>query len=352
MRCARCEFENIPGQARCIRCGSVLETGSVAIPVHPPRMPAWQKPWRGTLRWLREHRMMPERLPGSSLGRALRKILSSSRPFGQTLSASMLGLLMNVVPGLPHYVKGRFKEVRPYVALWLLCLVLGLFLYGSMFGSLLIGLAIGLHAWIALQYDIFRKILDLAARAGVALVVVAVLTALYWAMPYAVAPGFTAGHTTLTVPAMNIRSGDYLLANRLADDADRKLPRGTLVLFRPYGVRRVHQNLLANPNDTVIGQIVGLPGEVIQLRDKAYVADGQRLDPGGFPVPVWLQQRPVRFEISIPRGSYFISTEYTIYNNANLTDGVIRQACVLSASDIRGRAFMRWWPLTRRGFIE
>ena len=44
MRCARCEFENIPGQTRCIRCGSILEAGSAVIDIYPPRMPAWSKP--------------------------------------------------------------------------------------------------------------------------------------------------------------------------------------------------------------------------------------------------------------------------------------------------------------------
>jgi hypothetical protein len=219
----------------------------------------------------------------------------------------------------------------------------------------LIGLAIGLHAWIALQYGVFREITELMARLGTALGVVVVLTILYWATPHVVARGLTAGHTTLTIPAMSVQRGDYLLVRRLAGDAKGALSRGTLVLFHPSAFRNAFRNRrLANPNDAVIGQIVGLPGETIQIRGDTYVADGQPLDPNALPVPSWLQRRSLRSGISIPRASYFVSTEYTVYAHGNirLDDGMVREACVVPASDIRGRAFMRWWPLARRGFIE
>jgi type IV secretory pathway protease TraF len=270
------------------------------------------------------------------------------------LSDGVVGLLLSVIPGLPHFLKGRFREVSLYVALWFLCMALGLFLYGSAAGSLLIGLAIGLHAWIALQYGVFREVLDLAGRAGIVLAVVAVLTVLYWAVPRVAARGLATGHTSITIPAMNVEHGDFLLVLRIEDDAASGLPRGALVLFNPPAFRNAGRDLVANPNDAMIGQVVGLPGETIQIADTTYVADGQVLDPARYPVPGWLQRRPPKSGITIPRGTYFVSTEYGVHvhGQARLTDGMIGNACLVSASDIRGRAFMRWWPLARRGFIE
>jgi len=342
MRCLRCQFENIPGQARCIRCGSVLEAAAVAVEVHPPRMPAWHRPWRGVTRWLRGHRVsISVPLPGTVRRRAA------------IASDSVLGLLLNVVPGLAHLVTGRFRQVRLYVALWLVVLALGVLSYGSTLGSVLIGLAIGIHAWIALHDEAFRKITDLAERIGAVLIVVVLLTILYWATPRVVFPGFAGGHTTFAIPAMNVHRGDYLLVRRL-EQADTPLTRGTLVLIRPDTFRDTRRVVVRDQRSFVIGQIVGLPGETVRIANRRYVVAEQPLDPGQFPVPQWLQDYPLTQGGPVPADSYFISTEYTVsvHGRAMMNDAAIREACTIRASDIRGRAFLRWWPWERRGFIE
>jgi len=344
MRCVRCEFENMPSQARCIRCGSVLGTSTGAVAVHPPRMPAWKGPLRGTLRWLREHRLAPEKLRGGRI----------SRGADRALSNGVVGLLLGVIPGLPHLLTRRFKEVALYVALWAMSLALGLFFYGSTPGSVLIGLAIGLHAWIALQYGVFREITELAARIGTVLAVMALLVALYWAVSRVAAQGLDAGYTTLTIPAMSVERGDLLLIHRVERGAGLAFPRGALVLFYPDGFHNAVRNRRNRADAAVVGQIAGLPGETIQVHENAYVADGQRLDPNRVPVPSWLLGRPWRSGISIPPTAYFISTEYTvhIHGNIRLDDAAIRGVCVVPAADIRGRAFLRRLPLARRGFLE
>lgn len=331
-----------------MRCGSVLEAASVAIPVHPPRMPAWQKPVRGLFRRLREHHLAPERLPGRSIARFIGRIADI------IFSDTTVGLLLSVVPGLAHLVKGRSGEVRRHVALWALCLILGLFLYGSLPGFLWIGLAIGLHAWIAIQSGALREVLDPVPRAGIVLAMVAVLTVLYGTVPRMAAYGLAGGHTTFTIPAIDVQEGDFLLVRRLGDEAVSRLPRGTLVQFRPTVLYNVHGDARGQGSQTVIGQIVGLPGETIRIADDAYIVDGQPQDPNRLPVPSWLQSRRWVSEISIPPARYFVSTEYTVHGHGQLRldDGMIKNACVIPAPEIRGRAFMLWWPVWRRGFIE
>src|SRR5512146_3281178 len=110
MRCARCEFENIPGQTRCIRCGSILEAGSAVIDIYPPRMPAWSRPLRAARRWVRTQRVL-SRMPATV-----------QRGFDLVVSDSLVGLLLSIVPGLPHLIKRRFREVRLLVLLWVILL--------------------------------------------------------------------------------------------------------------------------------------------------------------------------------------------------------------------------------------
>lgn len=319
--------------------------------MHPPRMPGWQKPFRGLFRWLRGHRVAPRKLSGGGRGRASS---FATRTFDRIASDNATGLLLSVIPGLAHLIKGRFREVRLFVALWGICLASGLFLYGCGVGFLLIGLAIGLHAWIGLQYGLFREITEFFARVGTTLVIVAVLTILYWTAPRVAAYGLATGRTPLTIPAMNVQQGDLLLVRRLAVDSGSALPRGALVRFHPQGFRNTLYSRWATPSEATIGQIVGLPGETIQIRDGVFVVGGHRLDPNEFPVPRWLQRDPIRSQISIPSARYFVSTEYTVtgHGHLRLDDGMIKNACVIPASEIRGQAFMLWWPLWRRGWIE
>jgi hypothetical protein len=341
MRCARCEFENIPGQTRCIRCGSILEAGAEVIEIHPPRMPAWRKPFRDATRWLRELRIVPEKPPGA-IGRGFEKIASGN----------MAGLVLSIVPGLAHLLNGRFREVRLFVLAWFISLSAGVFLYGGGIGTLLIGLAIGIHAWITVRYSLFEVITTLLERFATVLLILAALGGLYWGIPHIIARGPIGGHASLNIQAMNIHQGDYLLVRHLAD-VDTPLPRGTLVLIHPEGLRNTRRDESINPGSLMIGQIAALPGETIHVEDNAYVVNGRRLDSNRFPVPRWLRGNPPRAGIYVPARAYFVSVEYTVggHGHAAVTDSMIAAIGIVKASGIRGRAFMQWWPLSRRRFI-
>lgn len=342
MRCPRCELENIPGQARCLRCGSILEAGSEVIQIYPPRMPAWRRPFRDAMRRFRSWRLVPER-PPTAIGRALDKLGSGH----------FADLVLSVVPGLAHLLSGHFAEVWLLVVLWFAVLGAGLFLYGSGIGMALIGLAIATHAWIAVRDSLFKDVTGFIDRAGAILLVLVMLAVLYWAVPRLVVPDIAGGYVSLNIPAMNIHTGDYLLTRRLAD-VNEPLPRGTLVLIRPRRSRDPHQIEYFGPRDVMIAQITGLPGETIHVQGNAYMLGKQRLDPNSFPVPRWLRAYPPRSRLHVPPDSYFVSTEYTVTGRGNLgiTDSMIGNVCIMKASDMRGRAFLQWWPLRRRRFIE
>ncbi len=334
MRCVRCQSENMPGQQRCFKCGSILGAEAV-VDIHPPRMPAWKGPFREIMRGIRGLRRPPAK-PQKRRGHEL---------FTRAASDALVGVVLNVIPGLAHALNQRFREVKLLVLAWVVLLSLGLFLYGSTVGFILVGLAIGVHVWIALKFGLFDEIGDIGTRIGAIFVGAAMLTALYWAVPRAVFWGYATGYTTLKIPDMSIESGDYLLIRRI-DGAETPVARGTLVWFRP-----TNQYGAAVMQPLTVGQVIGLPGEKVSIVKGIFSVDGQTLNAERFPVPHWIRNRPL--QISVPRGSYFVSSEYTVGGHGmGLTEQAIRTVTIVSGERIRGRAFMRWWPLGRRGFIE
>lgn len=343
MRCARCEFENIPGQTRCIRCGSILEAGSAIIEIYPPRMAAWRKPFRDGMRWLRSRRLM------SKMPAVVR------RGCDVVISDSLVGLVLNVIPGLPYLLKRRFREVWLLVLLWFVLLCASLVFYHSPVGGLLIGLTLAVHAWIAVRYGLVEEIRGFGERVALVVIVIILLALLYWAAPRIVIRGFAGGYTSLTIRALNVSSGDYFLVRHVRS-TEEPLPRGTLVLIEPPRIRNAQRDQRLNQGQRMIGQIVGLPGETVRVERNAYIIGRQRLEPSQFPVPHWLQQSPAfsAVGIGVPDRSYFISTDYAVavHGRGAVTNQAISNACIARASEIRGRAFLHWWPLRRRSFVE
>jgi hypothetical protein len=166
--------------------------------------------------------------------------------------------------------------------------------------------------------------------------------------------GVVGAQTLVAVPALKVHTGDYLLVRRITD-ANAALPRGTLVFVGLRQYRRGYRNdqVGNNPRNLMIGQIAGLPGESISIRNKLYFIGTRPLDPNMFPVPAWLQQHPLKSRLEIPRDAYFVSSVYRVAGQDGiLTDAMIADVCMIKTMDIHGRAFMRWLPLARRGYIE
>jgi len=257
------------------------------------------------------------------------------------------GLFLSIIPGLAHLVHRRFREIRWYFIAWLIALSTGLFLYGTNIGLCFIGLAVGLHAWIAVQHSLLKQLKTLSERLGAVLVALVILALIYRFAPRLIVPDLTGGYTALTLPYQNVQRGDYLLAWR-DEVSDHPLPRGSLVLARLTAVELRRQSRRASRGGNMIVQIVGLPGETVQTRNDVFIIDGKPLDQEKYPPPRWLHERQV--SIIVPPDCYFVSSEYNAPRN--IREGHIRTACLIDFDAVRARAFMRWLPVSRRGFIE
>jgi len=337
MRCSRCSFENIPGEKRCLKCGSILEAQKTKVKIHPPRMPAWKRPFRNISRCFRQQRVIPSDVGKIKRNRFVRTILSDE----------LVGLLLSIVPGLAHLLNGRFKEIRLFFIGWLALLMTGLFVYGSSAGFIFLGLAIGVHAWIALRYGLLKE-LNLIERIVAVLIVFFVLAFIYRNIPGVVFRNFSGSFSSQSIPYYNIKAGDFLLVHRLSDKTN--LARGCIVSFHPSTVN-IHNNQVTRASETTTGQIIALQGEVVEIKDNCFVVNGEQLNSERFPVPNWLKNR--KDSVTVDKDSYFVSSEYNLtIQGVRLTSQHVREVCVVKADNIEARAFMKWWPIWRRGFIR
>lgn len=337
MRCPRCEFENMPGQDRCFKCGSILQPEKAAA-FYPPRMAGWKRPLRKMVRQLRTVSLFPDwhlRIP---LPRWLTKFAQDE----------FLSIVLSVIPGLAHALDNRFREIRWYCLGWGLLILASVFFYGSNLGLFSLSFAVGLHGYIAYHASLKGTFSGFRQRVLAVGAICVYIALLYWAVRTTLFHDFTGAHTALNIPFQNINTGDYLLSRRSLARED--LRRGALVQFRP-AIRGNHY--YRDPGGAeMIGEVIGLPGDTVEIKKGSFWINGQPADAEIFPVPHWLRNREIQCIIS--PNSYFISSEYTIniYGGAGGLDGMITNVCVVPAQEITARAVMRWIPLGKRGFIK
>jgi hypothetical protein len=301
-------------------------------------MSKWKRPFRNLLRLIRRGKVVPQE-----------NLRLHSHPwFGEAFSDSFLGLFLSIIPGLAHFIQNRFREIRWYFLAWLVLLVSSLFLYGSAAGYICLGLAVGIHAYIAIQYGIIKEIAHLREKILTVILVLIALTFIYRFIPRILIPNLTGGYSSLSVPYYKVEAGDYLLAWGGLDQ-ETLLTRSSLVLV--YPVTFSSHGRTTEGKEKIIGQIVGLPGEYLEIQEGFFVVNGQQLHVDKYPVPQWLQR--LNFTATIPENSYFVSARYNVAaHGVRLEASHVHHVCVVKSSDIEAKAFMRWWPLLKRGFIR
>jgi hypothetical protein len=189
-------------------------------------------------------------------------------------------------------------------------------------------------------------------------VIIFVLLAIFFIYrytPQVVVPNLEGVHSSITVPYYKVARGDYLLAWRYASVETNLLPRGKLVLIKPVTLYQYGHGAAELGGEEIVGQIVGqivgLAGEQLEIREGTFLVDGQKLDLERYPVPQWL--KGTNFSVKIPDSSYFVSAEYTVQaHGVKLDASYIQRVCIAEAKEIKGRVFMRWWPLLKRGFVR
>lgn len=326
MQCQRCHFENMPGEPRCFKCGSVLEAPVGALDVHPPRMASWKRPWRGLSRRLRRHS------PVDAVESKLPTQWASDN------ADIIWGISLSVVPGFAHLLKGGVRRILWPWLLWLVFLALNAFLFRTAWGWRALGVAAALHAWIVFDFALRGHLKEGLERVFAVLSIFAALMLAYVCLALFCVPGMAFIRTPMSIPDANVISGDTLLLRTLLDDSP-PLTRGTLVAFQARAIGR-------SGTRTTIGQIVGLPDELLVIDQHVYTVNGRTLSADEYPVPAWFPRQ--RIEVRVRPHHYFVSSAYRARGARGVGSDAVKTLCLVNKEAIESRATMLWWPLNRR----
>jgi hypothetical protein len=256
---------------------------------------------------------------------------------------AFFGAMLSLIPGLAHIVQRRFHTIRWWVVAWLIILLASLFLYGSPMGLILLGLAIGIHVWIAVHSALLNEYREFSYRAVGFLLFLVFYFILYQVFGRVLFFGIRGGYSVVDVPYAKVEHGDFLLG-RPSQTNPADITRGSFILVQ---LENVANHGFRRRNDTAYAQVIGLGGDTVRIENSQFVVNDEVLDAEQYPVPEWLPNE--LGSTVVPEGSYFISAQYrgTGYNITQLVE-----VCIVTHDQIEAKAFLRWMPLHRRGFIR
>jgi hypothetical protein len=342
MQCSNCQFENMPGVESCGRCGGSLNLAAAAINVLPPRAGRWSKRMHRfapiTFR-LRQWRFQIVNAMASSLGAV-------------TLPRPAPGVFWRmIVPGWPQIHCGQVTRGRVFLYAYLAALIPGMLFTGTLFGSLLLGLAISVHASSVLDV-VMSATSDLATRILYSLVCFLALAAMiYWPVHWLV--GQVAVPQRITVSAPPLEVGDVLWYN---PSAYRWSPPqvGDVVLYvipqmRLQGRAR-GGNAMYQIQGARIDRVVAGPGQELEWTQEGLVVDG-RPSPWR---PLNLDRAPLGWKVTVPAGQVCIvpSTTAIPQGAATTFRRNLARMSLISIRGVNGKVYFRSQPLWRIGWIR
>ena len=327
MQCPRCGFENMPGLDTCARCNSILMIRET-ISVHPPRA-GWMKSIRPL--GYRINYLIGWVIPvgvGRRIDRAMERLLGGTR--------DSLWMLISIIPGLSHLLGGRLWRIRWLWPAWFLALFLGLIIFGTVYGSILLGTAIGLHTWIICDAGRVRE--SFSTMRGRLVIVLLMLGIVWWCLYGSVPRYLVRGvRSGATVPAEGIAPSDFLLIWRQA--YRREIPRhGDVVL---YHIQDLGAGEFQVHGGDVLGKILALPTEHIQIYDGVMTITAGDGRPAQFRIPEGIEAPMLTMDV--PAGHYLCyPTQIRVQNQnyAMAADRLIKHVGLPPETDIQGRAFM------------
>lgn len=146
---------------------------------------------------------------------------------------------------------------------------------------------------------------------------------------------FVARAFTVDGPSMlpTLHNGERLMIDKISYRL-REPQRGEIVVFR----------YPANPREHFIKRIIGLPGDVVEIRGGRVYINGVALEEPYLAAPTLGRFGPVR----VPESRYFVLGD----NRNNSEDSRYPQVGFVPRALLEGRALWRYWPITRMGLIR
>lgn len=326
----------MPGSGRCARCGGLIALATAAINVHPPRagrvsrsMPRlWGRFW--TLRQtLGNYSLM--------VSRPLAQLFARFEDTNFTLGT----LLCCIVPGWAHRHHGNMYRASLFFFGYIAILIPGLIFFGTFLGSMLLGLAFGVHVASASDALVgrFATIGDrlsftfaCAAVIGLALYFPVGALAARVAVPVHINQDiqpFSRGDVLWYRPSTSITPGDFVLYT---------VPEATATGDH---TRYIFGNQWIN-------RVIAVSGQRVRLNGGRLFVDS-RLSAWQPTEGMWAS---FDSEFVVPAGRVFIPPESLAPPGVRLTLDIWQQICVVPQSNVFGRIVFRSQPLWRISTIN
>ncbi len=337
MQCPSCEFQNMPGSGRCARCGSSLALATAAIDVHPPRAG-------------RVARRMP-RFWGIKQAWGNFSMVAG-RPFENYFAAfddtnfDLSTVVRLIVPGWATWYRGRPARGLTFFAAFVGLLLSGIVLFGTGLGSVLLGLAFGVHVASAVDAMIgkfaeFNSRLMFTLACGLALLFLVYL-------PIGFFVGRVATPIQITQAIGVFQRGDVLWYDRSADVAADDLVYYNVPETRVAG--RLASGQAANFvfQNQWINRVLAVGGQTVAW-------DGSRLQVDGSPI-VW--QGRTDFGIApgesfvVPAGYVLIPPETLVVRDVHFDVATWRRLALVPRGSVIGQIYFRSLPLWRFSSID
>lgn len=127
-----------------------------------------------------------------------------------------------------------------------------------------------------------------------------------------------------------IEEGEYILVDKVSYRFHQP-QRGDIIVFRPPW----------NSGRPYIKRVIGLPGDIVEIKDGSVFVNGERLDE-----PYAGRTQDLLPPLEVPRDEYFVLGD----NRNNSYDS--RRGWTVNRKDIVGKAWVTYWPPGRWGPIE
>jgi signal peptidase I len=399
--CAQCGFHHADAETRCIRCGALLgDIGEIDPLIDPKKDPARH------LRSVRKTNPITNfllRVRGAirlflyRLGRTLIDPLPADLPPYNPWKSGFLSLLL---PGL-----GQLRNRQPRKALWFFLGWIGwLALSAATFfdpvsdGVLGLGVLFHAYAW----HDAFLTTVrvnrhgdpiawqrQIAYYLGWIFYIGFLVTAIVWLAYW---PGFRRVHILHNELTPWIKEGESMLLDRFSY-LWRSPRAGDIVYYNPPMITMelvgaIQSKYVFIDPVSMIERVVAEPGDVFEYHDDVFLRNGRPVPPGGGP----LRDEELRpFRIEVPADRYLILFTYTgsgidplpihqwdggastrefasvklplirkikLYRQESpdltMAGAIVtnwEQACLIPASEIRGRPWLIYDPPPARRFL-
>ncbi|HPQ41075.1 MAG TPA: signal peptidase I [bacterium] len=136
-----------------------------------------------------------------------------------------------------------------------------------------------------------------------------------------------------------LQDGERIFVNRLLYRVN-DIKRGDVVVFY----------YPSEPKDYYIKRVLGLPGEIIEVRRGSVYVNNRKIDDHF--VPSYFRSRESVRKMRIPKGHYFVSGDHRNRSyDSRAWAGEMDKTPFVPEKYIMGKASFRYWPLTEFGII-